>query len=84
MPSCSSSSISILISPALMQSGMSLNVPIVLMVICMPGISSSLFVSWLCLDSQSVMNSCTVFLCYNVVFVIVFFGSCVIGLQHFS
>ena len=54
---CSSSKVTSLICSAFMQSGMSVHDSIVLMVMCMPAISSSLFVFWLCLDSQSVMNS---------------------------
>ena len=38
--------------------GLSMLGSIALMVMHMPGISSSLFVSWLCLDSQSAMNCC--------------------------
>ena len=40
------------------QSGMSVHDSIVLMVVHLLGISVSLFASSLCLDSQSVMNSC--------------------------
>ena len=40
-----------------MQSGMSMHDSIALMVMHLPGISSSPFVSWLCLDSQPMMNS---------------------------
>ena len=43
MPMCSSSSITILISSALMQSSMSMHDSVEVMVIHMPGISSSLF-----------------------------------------
>ena len=54
--------------------GMFIHDPIAFMVIHMPDISSSLFVSWVCL----------VFLCCTDGFTIVFFGTCVIGLQHIS
>ena len=61
-----------------MQFHMSMDDSIALIVMHMPGISSSLFVSWMCLDSQSAMNSCgpdfTGFLCYTDGFIIVFFG----------
>ena len=53
---CSYFRVTSLISSAVMQSGMSIHDSTVLMVICMPGISS-LFL-WLCLDSQYAMNSC--------------------------
>ena len=55
---CSSSKVTSLISCAVMQSGMSQHDSITLMVMHMPGISSSLFF-WLCLDSQFVMNTCS-------------------------
>ena len=42
----------------LLQSGMSVHVSIALILMCISGISSALFASWLCLNSQSVMNSC--------------------------
>ena len=54
----SSSSVTSLISSAVMQSWMSVHDSVALMVMCMPGISSPLFASLLCLDSQSVMNIC--------------------------
>ena len=54
---CLSSSIAILHSSAVMHSGMCVHEPIALMVMHMPGISSSP-VSWLCLDSHSTMDSC--------------------------
>ena len=41
-----------------MQSGMFVNGSIALMFMHMPHISSCLFVSWLCMDSQSAMNTC--------------------------
>ena len=47
-----------LISSAVMLSGLSMHVSSALMVMFILGISSSLFVSWLCLGSQSTMNSC--------------------------
>ena len=50
--------VAILISSAVMQSGMSLHESIALMVMHMPGICCVLFDSWLCLDSQSAMNNC--------------------------
>ena len=40
-----------------MQCDMSVHDVIALMVMCMPGIPLFLFVSWLCLDSQSAINS---------------------------
>ena len=58
MHMCSLSSIVILIFSAVIQSGMSMQKPIVLIVMHIPGISSCLFVEWLCLDSQSAMNTC--------------------------
>ena len=56
---CSSSSLSFLIASAVMQSCMSMHASILLMVMCMPGISSFPFVLWFCLDSQFAMNSCS-------------------------
>ena len=41
-----------------MQSDMLVHDSIALMVMHMPGISLSLLVSWLCLDSQSAVNIC--------------------------
>ena len=58
MHMCPSSTVAIYISSVVMQSGMFVPDSIMLMVMHMPGICSSLFVSWLCLDSQSAMNSC--------------------------
>ena len=88
MSRCSSSNIAVLISSAVMKSCMSIHDSISLTVMDMPGISSSLFVSWLCEDSQPVMNGCNPglyrILCHTNGFVIVFFGTCVIGLQHLS
>ena len=55
---CSSSRVTILMSAAVMQSCMSIYDSIALFVMQMPNISSSLFVVWLCLESQIVMNSC--------------------------
>ena len=55
---CSLPSIANLISSAFMQSGMLMHDSIVLIAMHIYGYSLSLFVSWLCLDSQSVMNSC--------------------------
>ena len=45
---CSSSKVAYLISFAVMQSGMSMHDSLTLIVMCMPGISSSLFVLQLC------------------------------------
>ena len=58
MPQCSSSSVTLLISSAVMKSGMTMNDSIAFIVMHMPGIFSSLFISWLILDSQSAMNNC--------------------------
>ena len=58
IPKCSSSSITILISSALMQSGMAIHNSIALMIMPIPDISSYPFVLQLCLHSQSAMNSC--------------------------
>ena len=63
---------------------MSVHDSIALMVMHMIGTYLSLFVSWLCLDSQSVMNSCGPGLLNTDVFIIIFFGTCVICLQHLS
>ena len=46
-----------LISSILMKSGMSVHDSIRLMVMHMPGISSPIFVLWVCLESQSAVNS---------------------------
>ena len=54
----SSSNLDNLISSATMLSGMSMHDSIALMVMPMPGISSFLFLSLLCLDSQLAKNSC--------------------------
>ena len=61
---------------------------LLLMVMHMPVISLSLFVSWLCVDRQSVMNSCGLAL-YSILmlcwcFCIVFLEACVIGLLLLS
>ena len=42
-----------------MWSGMSMHVSVTLILLPILGISSSLFTSWLCQDSQSSMNSCS-------------------------
>ena len=47
-----------LISSALMQTGMSNDYSIALIIMHIPDISSSLFVLWLCLDSQSAVRMC--------------------------
>ena len=60
---CSSSKVTSHISSALMQSGMSVHNSVVIIFILIPGISSSHFVLWLCLDGQSAMNSCGTVLC---------------------
>ena len=52
------SSIANYILSALMQSGMSVHDLNTLLIMYMPGISLSLSVSWLCMESQSTMNSC--------------------------
>ena len=57
MPMCSSSYVAILISFVVMQSRMSMHDCVVLMVMCMPVISLSQFVSCLCLYSQFAVNS---------------------------
>ena len=57
MPKCLQSSIAILMSSAVMQSGKSLH-DSMFMVIHMLCISLSLFLSWLCLESKSAMNNC--------------------------
>ena len=88
MPMYSVSSIAILISSAVMQSGMSLHHFIALVVVYMPGFSSSLFVSTFCLDNQSVMNNYDLALyctsCFIGLFLIISFKACVKGLQHLS
>ena len=58
IPMCSLSSVAILILSVVMQSGMSMNDFAALTVMNMTGISSFLFVLWLYMDSQSMMNSC--------------------------
>ena len=58
MLTCLSSSVAIPISFAVMQSSMSVHDIVALMVTQMPGILSSHFGFWLCLDSQPVMNRC--------------------------
>ena len=50
-------SVALLISPTVIQSDMSRQEPITLMVMHMTGISLCLFVSWSCLDSKFDMNS---------------------------
>ena len=64
---CSSSRVAPHISSAAMKSGMSMQNSIALMVMHIAGISSSLFVSWLCLDIQSAMNSCEPGLCSFII-----------------
>ena len=85
---CSSSRATCLFSSTAMQSGMSMHDTIAVMVMHMPNISSSPFVSWLCLDSQSVMNRCglayLVFWFCISVSTEVFFEACVINMNHFS
>ena len=88
MPKCLLSSVAFLISSALMQSGMSMHDSIALVVMHMPGISSSLFVSWCVWISNlqwiTVVQVCIVFLCCTDGSAIVYFGVCVLGLQHLS
>ena len=47
-----------LISSIAMHSGMSVHISIALMPTFISIISSSLFIVWLCMDSQPAMNSC--------------------------
>ena len=54
---CSSSVLADLISSALVHCGMSMCDSIAFMFMLIPCISLSLFVSWLCLDNQSLMNN---------------------------
>ena len=63
MPRYLSSRAAIFISSAVIQSGISVYESIALMVMHIPDISLSQFVSWLCLDSKYVMNSCDPVLC---------------------
>ena len=68
-----------------MQSGMSVHDSIALMGMHIPGISLSLFVSWLHLDSQSAISSYgpglyTILVLYSCIVVV--FEPCVIGLHH--
>ena len=62
MSRCSSSIVAALIFSAVLQSGMPMHNSIALMIMHMPGVSSSLFF-WLCLGSHSVINSCGTGLC---------------------
>ena len=55
-PKCSSSRIATLTSLSIMQCGISVHYSIKFMVMHIHGISLSLFVSWLCLDSQSAIK----------------------------
>ena len=55
---CSLSIVPDVISSTVMQSCMSMHDSMVFMVTFIPSIFSPVFVSWLCLDSQSTMNSC--------------------------
>ena len=76
MPMCSSSSIAILISSAIMQSGMSMHDSIALIVMHMPRISSSLFCGcvWIAnLQWIPVAQACIVFLHCIAVFLVVYF-----------
>ena len=87
MPMCLSSSIAIPISSTLIQSGMSVYDSFALMMMHMSGISLSLFVSWLCLDNQSVKNSCGTglysIIMFNGCILHSIFEACVTDLQHF-
>ena len=58
MPRCSLSRVATLISSAVMQSGISLLISIILMFMYIPDISSFLFVLCLCPDNWSAMNCC--------------------------
>ena len=58
MPKCSLPSVASLIYSASMESGIFMHGSLELMVIHIGGISSSLFVSQVCLHSQSAMSSC--------------------------
>ena len=65
LPKCSSSIVANLISSAVIQSGMSIYYSVAFMVMLLHSISSSLFAWLLCLDGQSVTNSCDQSL-YNI------------------
>ena len=84
---CSSFSVPVLISSAVIQSDISMHDSIALMVVHIPGISSSLSHSCVWIASL-LMNSCSQGLCsipmFFDVFLIVLFEICVIGLQHLS
>ena len=69
MPTCSSSIVVALISSSIMQYGMSVHDSTALIVMHMPIISSSLFVSQMYLDSQSAVNSCA--LAFTQLYVVV-------------
>ena len=53
---------------AVTKSGMSVHDSILLMAMHMPGISSSPFILWLCLDSQTIMNRCGPGVCGTLMF----------------
>ena len=76
------------VSSPLMKPGLAMCDSIALNIMHMPGIFLSLFVSWLCVGSQSVVYSCGSglysILCCVVVFLVVFFETCMLGLQHDS
>ena len=84
---CTPCMVDFLIPSTVMQSGISVHKFIVLMVMCMSGISSSPFPSWLCQDSQPLKIAVAlvyiVFWCICVA-IMVFYDACLIGLQHLS
>ena len=88
MAICSTFRDALLISSAVMLPGMAMHDSIALMVMHIPGISLSMFVSYLCLDRQSVRISCaqafTAFLCSINAYIIAFFEACVVGLNRLS
>ena len=87
MPMCSSPSVAILISSAVMQSGMYMHDSIALMVMYMLGISLSLAHGnfWIAsLQRIVVSQTCIIFLCGIDVLITIFFGACLIGMEHLS
>ena len=85
---CSFSRVHSLISSAIMQSGMSVINSIALMVMCMPCISSPLFILFLCLHTNLQWAVVVlVYICFWYcidVSTVVFFEVCLIDLQHLS
>ena len=82
-PTWSPSLVAHLISSAVMHYGMSMHVSMASIFRLIPGISSSKFSLWLCLDRKSAMNNwvlaCTGYLCCVYVDVVGFFVACVTG-----